>query len=452
MNFIVQNSWTYLDQPSEQVVNLLDKELRYRPDGYQFSLLFKRKRWDGYNKCFDRKNLRFQTGLLNQVIDILTKCQIQYQVQDLRDLPSKRIPISKKTDLPPLRDYQKQAVEVFIREGRGIINIATGLGKTVLAIEIIARMRLSTLFVCPNTVIMHQVADILTKTFGKTYVGVLYGKKKQKNKGITVACVSSLPKLPKEFFDRFDLLIIDEFHRSAAATYQDLNKLKFNNIYHRLGLTATLMRTDGSEMDMEAVLSDVIFKMDAYEGIKKGYLAEPHFFLMKYKHNTEQQYKQWQKIYKSCIVENETRNALIIKAAKSLQKKNLNILILVKEIEHGNYLNKRIPNSVFIHGNTEHREELIEMFRNEEIKTVIGTSIFSEGSDVPCIGAIIMGQGMKAESDSIQKIGRALRLYKDKKKAIIIDIYDQGNKTLENQAKQRLLTYQTHYKNNIKIV
>lgn len=453
MQLVVENSYTYLNEveSNDYVVKLLDKFLRYRPEGYMFSPAFKKKYWDGYNRCFDKKQLRFQTGLLEKVSNFLQENQISFEVIDIREEPLKRKSFNKIIDLPPLRNYQKEAVENFIKEGRGIINIPTGAGKTFIATEIIDRMKLSTLFVAPNIMIMKQVADILTEIFGKSYVGVIYGKRKQKNKPITVACVTSLSKLPKEFFDKFDLLVIDEFHRSAAKTYLDLNKQKFNNIFNRLGLTATFYRNDGADMDMQGVLSNVVFKMDVYEAIQKGYLVKPYFFIQRFKHH-KSQWKQWQKVYKEHIVENVERNQIIIDRTKYFQKKNKNILVLIQEIEHGNYLQSKIPNSVFIHGNTENRQELIEDFRNGKIKTVIGSNIFSEGSDIPLIDVVILAQGRKAESDLIQKIGRALRLYEGKKKAIIFDILDENQITLEKQAKSRIETYKKHYKDNIKIV
>lgn len=450
LTLVVQNSNTFVMNSDNYTMNLIDWELRYRPDGYIFSPAYKAKKWDGWIRCFERSRGIFQTGLLNKVCKKLDSKQIKYKIQDERKEPRRKVILSKKIQLPPLRDYQKEAVDTFVENQRGVINLGTGLGKTFIAIEIISRLQLNTLFVCPNTVIMKQTAAIFEKYYGKSKVGMVYGKKKAINRPIVVACVSSLEKFEDEKFDKFDLLIVDEFHHSASKTYQKLNKKKFSNIFYRCGLTATFFRNDGSDMEMEGILSDVIYKMNAAEAIKKGYLIEPYFVLDEFFHKTNT--KQWQKVYKECIVENKKRNDIIIKRAKYCMKKDLSTLILVKEIKHGELLESKIPGSVFIHGNTENREELIEKFRNREIKMVIGTSIFGEGSDVPVVSALINAQAMKAESDLIQKIGRALRLYDGKEKALIFDIFDKGQRSLERQSNQRLSVYKDNYTNKIKII
>lgn len=450
LTLVVQNSNTFVMNSDTYIMNLIDWSLRYRPEGYIFSPAYKARKWDGWIRCFDKNKGIFQTGLIEKVKQKLDEKQIKYVVRDERKEPTRKTILTKKLKLPPLRDYQQEAVDTFVEKQRGVINLGTGLGKTFIAIEIISRLQLKTLFICPNTVIMQQTARIFEKYYGKSNVGMVYGKKKAINRPIVVACVSSLEKFEDEVFDKFGLMIIDEFHHSASKTYQELNKKKFSNIYYRCGLTATFFRNDGSDMEMEGILSNVIYQMNAAEAIKKGYLIEPYFVLDEFLHNSNT--RQWQKVYKECVVENNKRNAIIVKRAKYCIKKDLSTLILVKEIKHGEILQKMIPGSIFIHGSVENREELIEQFRNGSIKIVIGTSLFGEGSDIPIVSALINAQAMKAESDLIQKIGRALRLHHNKNKALIFDIFDKGQKSLERQSNQRLIIYKDNYTNKIKII
>jgi len=123
----------------------------------------------------------------------------------------------------------------------------------------------------------------------------------------------------------------------------------------------------------------------------------------------------------------------------------MSTLVLVREINHGRILEKMIPGSIFIHGNHENREEIIEGFKNQEIKLVISTNIIGEGADIPCLQAIIMAQALKAEGDLIQKIGRALRKHESKNKAYIFDIKDNDVKYFKNQSASRIKAYQKNY-------
>ena len=52
---------------------------------------------------------------------------------------------------------------------------------------------------------------------------------------------------------------------------------------------------------------------------------------------------------------------------------------------------------------------------------MIGTSVIGEGIDTKPAGAVILGNGEKAESKVMQNIGRVVRKYKDQKKGFVFD-------------------------------
>ena len=54
---------------------------------------------------------------------------------------------------------------------------------------------------------------------------------------------------------------------------------------------------------------------------------------------------------------------------------------------------------------------------------------------------LIMASGGKAQTQTIQKIGRVLRITKDKREGIFYDFIDSGNKYLFKHSKQRLVLY-----------
>lgn len=447
LQLLIHNSNTFVKDGNAHELGVLANLLRYRPDGYFFSKLYKRRVWDGWVKLYDKQKGSFQTGLLPDVIKEFKRLEIPFKKLDFRKKPKKTHNFEFVTEFHTLRPYQQKSVDLFLKKHRGVLNIFTGAGKTAIALKIIQELGVRTLFVAPNTTIMHQAAGVFSDVFGKNVVGVVYGKKKDAEKPICVACVDSLPMFPKAFFDQFDLLILDEFHHASAETYIELNKKKFNGIYYRLGLTATFFRNDHSEMKMHGVLADVLLKMDSKAGIRGGFLTEPYFFIKSFHHiNVISNYK---KAYKFQIVENNDRNMLIKRFSDFCMKKNMSTLILVREIKHGKLLNQLIPDSVFIHGTHEYREEIIERFKKQEIKLVISTNILGEGADIPCLQAIIMAQALKAEGDIIQKIGRALRKFPTKRKAYIFDIQDDDKKHFQKQSAHRIKAYKKNYTNKI---
>lgn len=212
IEIVVQNNYSYVSNTTHRIEGQLNKLLKFQPSNYFFSPLYKKRVWDGYVRCYDKKNSRFPTGLLNRVIKFFKSINIPFKIYDERKASGKKITLVRKKKLPPLRDYQEKAIDIFLKKHRGVLNLATGLGKTRIALEIIDKMKLKTMFVCPNTVIMQQVAERFEQVFGKTKVGLYYGKKKQIKRPIVVSCVSSLKSLDKKDFNDIGLLILDEFH------------------------------------------------------------------------------------------------------------------------------------------------------------------------------------------------------------------------------------------------
>jgi superfamily II DNA or RNA helicase len=152
------------------------------------------------------------------------------------------------------------------------------------------------------------------------------------------------------------------------------------------------------------------------------------------------------KVYQEKIVENDKRNAIIIKLANEMKDKAC--LIIVERIEHGKTLSSMIPGSVFVNGedmtSNENKKE-IENFNLNKINCLVSTSgICGEGIDIPRAELLIMAGAFKAKSQVVQKIGRILRLSDGKKEAIVIDFDDANLPFLEAHSKQRIKIYKTY--------
>lgn len=118
-------------------------------------------------------------------------------------------------------------------------------------------------------------------------------------------------------------------------------------------------------------------------------------------------------------------------------------LILVTHIEHGNILlnkfNKitKSKNIIFIHGSSKDREKNRKLILDGFYDIVIASDIFKEGVDIPNLKCLILACGGKSSVALIQRIGRLLRLFPGKDKAIIYDFADDC-KYLRSHYKRRL--------------
>ena len=96
--------------------------------------------------------------------------------------------------------------------------------------------------------------------------------------------------------------------------------------------------------------------------------------------------------------------------------------------------------------------KIIKDFNEGKIRVLIGSGILNEGISISNMKVLIMASSGKAISQTIQKIGRVLRITKDKKEGIFYDFIDTGNKILEKQSKNRLRIYKKEGYDDIHIL
>jgi DNA excision repair protein ERCC-3 len=166
-----------------------------------------------------------------------------------------------------LREYQQNAADIFhaagaARGGSGVIVLPCGAGKTIVGLACMAKLQTSTLILTTNVTATRQwLAEVLDKTaLGKDQVGEYNGSRKDVLP-VTVATYNIMtwrkhkeaPFKHLQLFDQRDwgLIIYDEVHLLPAPVFQVTAGLQARR---RLGLTATLVREDGREDDVFALI------------------------------------------------------------------------------------------------------------------------------------------------------------------------------------------------------
>ena len=326
-----------------------------------------------------------------------------------------------------IRKYQSEAVKVFMDKKQGIINIPTGSGKTLIAAEIIRQADTKTLWIIDRKELLQQTKKVLHELL-EIPIGEISGDLFD-IQDITIATVQSLNSRLFELLEylyTISFVCIDEYHKSAAETYQKVFA-KLPNTKYRLGLTATAQRSDGKTPILFSVLGEIIVKITTEELVKLGYLVKPE---IRFYNLSGCDYFSTTYIedYANNIVHNIERNKLIVKLVDKYKDKK--ILILTKSIPHGKILNKEIPGSAHIHGKARNREQNMQDFRDNKIRCMVMTvSIGAEGLDIPDLDIIINAGANKNDVKSIQVLGRVLRIFKNKDSALYIDFLDIGRHT-----------------------
>jgi len=167
------------------------------------------------------------------------------------------------------RPYQTEALEAWRRQqGRGVVVLPTGSGKSHVAVLAIDDKRRSALVVAPTLDLVRQWYDLLTASFGGP-VGVVGGGEHDVQP-LTVTTYDSLYLHAEHLGARFGLLVFDECHHLPSPAYS-LAARAFLAPF-RLGLTATPERTDGREHELEALIGALAYRKDIVE-LSGDYLA-----------------------------------------------------------------------------------------------------------------------------------------------------------------------------------
>jgi len=324
-----------------------------------------------------------------------------------------------------IRDYQEEAAETFIGEnkpgnGFGVIVLPCGAGKTIVGLNVIAKLRTNTLILSTNVAAVHQWIDELTDktTLTRDEIGEYSGDIKE-IKPVTVATYQVLTwrKNKKDDFPHFGifraknwgLVIYDEVHLLPAPVFRVTAELQ---AVRRLGLTATLVREDGREDDVFSLVGPKRYDMPWKELEGKGWIAEAYCYEIRVDlpKETKIPYAVADKRRKYRIA---SENPLKLEIARQLIANHREDSILVI----GQYIDQLttiagelgIP---LITGKTPNpeREKIYSAFKRHEIQVIVVSKVANFAIDLPDASVAIQVSGtFGSRQEEAQRLGRILR-------------------------------------------
>ena len=455
-----------------RVLHVLRRALRYRPAGYMYEPAYKYKKWDGWINLFV-DDCQFPVGLIDRVTGILDKEKVAYTV-DIVSEPRKGTPLSLSiNEGVQERWYQQEAAEAALAHGGGVVRAPTGSGKTVIAARIIKDAGVNAVVLVPTIDLLYQTREFLEWAFG-TKVGMM-GAGVVDPQPVTVATTRTMAKVLDTTYYQFKyddigdddftevesdmgewlkslgLLIVDECHVVAADTaYNIATNL---NVAIKVGLSASPWRDDNADIKIEAALGPIVYRVGVETLVKEGFLVPPMFRIIDTKPTPDAEgktYESWAKAYRSVVVDNKHRNDLVVKTVNDLVDQGRIVLLLVKQLKHGEKLRKMIPKSVFIAGSSPaeiqafhqsgDRERILNDLRRGDVRCVIATSVADMGVDVPALDALVLAGGGKSSTRHLQRIGRVCRPHKDKSYGIVVVVDDSWAHVKEKKGREGTVT------------
>jgi DNA excision repair protein ERCC-3 len=323
------------------------------------------------------------------------------------------------------RPYQQQAADAFYAEGAdqggaGVIVLPCGAGKTIVGISCMAQLQTSTLILTTNvTAIRQWKQELMDKTsLSEGDIGEYSGNTKEICR-ITIATYQIMTYRPNKdgdfphltlFDDRnWGLIIYDEVHMLPAPVFQVTAGLQARR---RLGLTATLVREDGKEEDVFALIGPKKVDVPWKEMEQQGWIAKARCCEIRIPlpENLRMDYAVANKRRKFRISsENPAKQALVREIMA--RHKGKQILLIGMYIDQLKEAAKGlcIP---LITGSTSQkkRDSLYEDFKCGKISALAVSKVANFAVDLPDAAVAIQISGtFGSRQEEAQRLGRILR-------------------------------------------
>ena len=368
------------------------------------------------------------------------------------------------------RAYQSAACAAFYAGGApsggsGAVVLPCGAGKTIVGLITMAAIQRATLILTPNTVAVRQwIAEIIDKTdippemiaeytgerkdiapvTVSTYQILTYRKNARKNN--EGASVQDYPHF--SLFTSYDwgLIIYDEVHLLPAPVFRFTAEIQARR---RLGLTATLVREDGKEVDVFSLIGPKKYDVPWRELEQQGWIAtaECHEIRVGLSEDEQMAYAMAE-LREKYRVAAEAAEKLRITRHLVEHHRNDQVLII------GQYLNQlqvlaedlRAP---LLTGRTptREREKLYEQFRRGEIKRLVVSKVANFAIDLPDANVAIQVSGtFGSRQEEAQRLGRILRPKLDGSIAYFYTIVTRDTRDQEFSANRQLFLTEQGYR------
>lgn len=332
-------------------------------------------------------------------------------------------------------DEQRAAWERLGPASSGILNLACGKGKTVLALHKIATRGFPAVVIVNNEGLVEQWKERALQFLDLTEdeIGVVQGPKAQWDRPLVLVMIHTLAsraeQIPMDVRKRFGTVVFDEVHHLSATTFLKTAPLFFGN---RFGLTATAQREDGLEAAYYAHVGE-IFHSDLQGDLTADvYFRETPFEVSEDDaHLINDRAGEFSagKLY-SYLAELPARNLMIVRMVEEALSHGRKVLVLTHSAAHPDELKRVFDTrntkngltSGSISGKTDggDRTKIIQ----DSAASFATFQVAREGLDVASLDTVIFATPFKAWGAFQQGKGRIERITAGKQDPIVVVLDD----------------------------
>jgi superfamily II DNA or RNA helicase len=400
-------------------------------------------------RFYDRvgsKGLWIPRGFMRQLILLCRKHGIVYEIDDRR----KSFAPTNFSFNGKLRPFQRIAVDDMLAKDFGTLSSATGSGKTIMALYMVAQRKQPTLIIVHTKDLASQWSKRIEAFLGIAIdkIGIIGGGKKVIGEKITVALVQSLYKCVEDVGGHIGFLIVDECHRCPSRTFTEA--VTGFDCRYMLGLSATPWRRDRLSKLIFWHLGDVHHEVDRQQLVKNGDILPAEVIIRK---TDFKPYSDPVNEYSKMLAEltaDTDRNVLI---ASDIAHETANssgiCLVLSDRKAHCENLQSLLKYRFKIETelltgdlNMAERQIAIERLNQMKVRVVIATGqLIGEGFDCPQLSTLFLATPISFSGRVLQYLGRVLRPAPGKESARVFDYVDVRVDTLTKAALARQKVY-----------
>lgn len=393
-----------------------------------------------------------------------------------------------------LRHYQQNAVEIFhalgsARGGSGVIVLPCGAGKTLVGMGVMEKLQTNTLILTTNTVAVRQwMTELHDKTsLDPAEIGEYTGDVKE-IKPVTVTTYQILTYRQRRkrgaagadagswFDDDFDddddelnqpltpanfphfglfrernwgLVIYDEVHLLPAPVFRMTAELQARR---RLGLTATLVREDGKEDHVFALIGPKKFDVPWKDLERQGWIATAHCHEIRLDMAPEQRLAYAMATPREQAVLSATDPAKLPVVEQLIAKHpDDQVLVIGTYLEQLSEVASRLD-APLLTGKTPTRErqKLYQQMREGALRRLVVSKVANFAVDLPDVSVAIEISGtFGSRQEEAQRLGRILRPKHDSRPAHFYAIVMRDTKDQDFGAKRQMFLTEQGYKYEI---
>ncbi len=423
----------------------LDDYFTFKVPGFQYHPLYKSKVWSGDIHLFSTARSTLYKGLRSTVEDFATAREYQVEYTE-PNLETEFSIVEAKAFIDTLklpfevRDYQLNAFIKCVRSGRRLVLSPTASGKSLIIYLLHCWYQwqpyhYKTLLVVPTVnLVLQMETDFISYGYNPNDIHKVFsGEDKDSDKKIVISTWQSLYKLPKEYYDSYDLVMIDEAHGAKAKSLKDIME-KMTSCHNRFGFTGTLDGTETHKLVLMGLFGRLLKVATTSELIDQKHLSPFEIKCILLKHS-EINSKLLKKVPYAdeidFLISSKARNLFIRNLTLSLEG---NTLVLFRMVDkHGRILYDDIKQNAgerkvfYLHGGVEasEREEVRRIIESERDAIIVGSyGVLSTGINILALHNIIFASPYKSRIKILQSIGRGLRKTDKKDVCTLYDIAD----------------------------